>query len=65
MINLAVSRRIALREKHVIELRAEAFNILNHAHLDNPNTTLSSALLGQITTAEDPRILQFAIKYSH
>jgi Carboxypeptidase regulatory-like domain/TonB dependent receptor len=65
VINLALSRRIAVREKHVIELRAEAFNILNHAHLDNPNTTLSSALFGQITTAEDPRILQFAIKYTH
>ena len=65
VINVALSRRFAVHEKHVIELRAEAFNILNHAHFDNPNTTLSSALFGQITTAEDPRIMQFAIKYSH
>jgi hypothetical protein len=65
VINLALSRRIALREKHVIELRAEAFNVTNHAHFNSPNTTLSSAMFGQITSAQDPRIMQFAIKYSH
>jgi hypothetical protein len=65
VINLAMVRKLEIREKHHIELRAEAFNILNHVRLSSPNTSLSSALFGQITTAGDPRIMQFAIKYSY
>jgi hypothetical protein len=45
------------------EFRAEAFNILNGARYGNPTTGLNSSLFGKITTASDPRIMQFALKY--
>jgi Carboxypeptidase regulatory-like domain/TonB dependent receptor len=64
VINVALSRRFAIREKNVIELRAEAFNLLNNVRLGNPNTSISSSSFGQILTAGDPRIMQFAIKYT-
>jgi len=63
VMNLGLSRRFALAEKSRLEARAEAFNVLNHVNPGNPNTTLSSAQFGTITTARDPRILQFALKY--
>ena len=64
VINMALTRRFAIRERNIIELRAEAFNLLNNVRLGNPNTTETSAQFGQITTAGDPRIMQFALKYT-
>ena len=37
--------------------RVEAFNAFNWFLLDNPNTTLSSATFGRITSSGDPRAL--------
>jgi hypothetical protein len=58
----ALSRIFAIREKQKIELRGEAFNILNRANFMNPTATLSSGNFGKILTANDPRILQIALK---
>ena len=61
--DLAVSRSFTVVEHQRIDLRAEAFNLLNHARFGNPSTAMNSATYGQITTARDPRIMQFALKY--
>ena len=61
-VDLAVSRLFKLYESVTLDVRAEAFNIMNHPNFMGPNTTLSSANFGQITSAYDPRILQGAIK---
>jgi hypothetical protein len=42
----------------------EASNVLNHTNLGNPNTAISNANFGRITSAEDPRIIQFGMKYN-
>ncbi|MDQ6707361.1 MAG: hypothetical protein M3Z85_15460, partial [Acidobacteriota bacterium] len=42
----------------------EFFNVLNHTNFNLPVSTLSSASFGKIQNAGDPRILQFALKYS-
>lgn len=44
------------------ELRADMFNIFNHTEFQAPNTTISSAQFGEITTTYAPRIIQFAGK---
>jgi len=52
---------------HAVEARLEAFNAFNwfNPGLTNaPVTNLNSVQFGQITSADDPRILQFALKYS-
>ena len=44
-------------------LRFEAFNVLNRVNLQGPNsTTQNNANFMRTTAAEDPRILQFALR---
>jgi hypothetical protein len=62
-LDVAVSRGFNLRENNKLEFRAEAFNLTNSFRPGNPNTVLSSNVFGVIRTAQDPRILQFALKY--
>jgi hypothetical protein len=52
-----------LKETQKIDFRAEFFNLFNHPNLNAPVTTLTSAQFGQILSARDPRIIQFALKY--
>ena len=59
----AVSRTFQVRETQKLEVRAEAFNVTNSLHMENPTTNLSSNIFGQVTSAKDPRIMQFALKY--
>jgi len=61
-IDIALSREFRVREGMALNVRAEAFNVLNHPNFQLPNATLSSSTFGQITTAFDPRILQGSMK---
>jgi hypothetical protein len=74
-IDLAVSREFSVREGYRLEFRAEAFNLTNsfRAGISLPslqaggsgvNTTFGASTFGQITSAQDPRILQLAMKFS-
>jgi carboxypeptidase family protein/TonB-dependent receptor-like protein len=62
-LNLGLSRTFSVGEKKTLQLRAEAFNIVNHANFGNPVSSLNSGSFGKIQTAGDPRIMQFALKY--
>jgi hypothetical protein len=50
------------REGAAVQFRAEAFNLLNHTNLNLPGNRLTQATYGRITSAQDPRILQLALK---
>jgi hypothetical protein len=50
-------------EGHRLQFRAESFNLFNRVNFNNPGATISSKSAGTITSANDPRILQFALKY--
>jgi hypothetical protein len=63
VVDLSIVRSFRFTSGHRIEARVEAFNAFNWFLLDNPNTTLSSATFGRITSSGDPRIMQFAVKY--
>jgi Carboxypeptidase regulatory-like domain len=62
-LDAAVMRKFAITERHGLQLRAEAFNVLNHPVFSNPRTSLTDSNLGRILGANDPRIMQFALKY--
>jgi hypothetical protein len=69
-VDIALSRTFPITEAQKIDLRAEVFNVFNHARFLNPGSgvlptaTMNSPAFGQITSARDPRIMQFALKYS-
>ena len=48
---------------HRLEARVEAYNVTNSFRPGNPGVNLAQSTFGQIRTALDPRILQFALKY--
>ena len=70
----SLSRVFKIRESHSIEIRAEAFSVLNNFRPGNMpannrnistivDTNLNSPNFGKIRYALDPRIMQFAMKY--
>jgi hypothetical protein len=61
--DIALSREFRLRENQRLNVRAEAFNVTNSFRPGNPNQVLSNNTFGVIRTSNDPRILQFALKY--
>jgi Carboxypeptidase regulatory-like domain/TonB dependent receptor len=62
--DLNLARAFPVRERQSVEIRAEAFNLLNHYRPGNPAAGLNNkATFGQITAGGDPRIMQFALKY--
>ena len=56
-------RRFPITERQHVEARAEAFNVLNHPVFNNPRSSLTDSNLGRILSSNDPRIMQFALKY--
>lgn len=46
-----------------LQARWEIFNVVNYVNLGTPITALNNAAFGQIQTAGDPRIMQFALKF--
>ena len=48
-----------------MQFRAEAFNIANHPNFEHVNASLGAGAYGRVTTAGDPRNLEFAIKISY
>ncbi len=63
-IDLSLVRAFPVRERQRVEVRAEAFNLLNHVRPGNPAASFGTlSTFGQITSSLDPRIMQFALKY--
>jgi TonB dependent receptor len=76
LANTALSRLFPIGEHQMVEFRWEVFNVPNHANLYAPSGALVAPSFGQPTpastaglgalnqTTNDPRIMQFALKYS-
>jgi hypothetical protein len=61
--DMAVSRRFEVKERWKMDIRADFFNIMNHANWGNPGTSIaSSGTFGQITSFGTPREIQMAVK---
>jgi hypothetical protein len=62
-VDTSLFKNFRLTERFGLQFRAEAFNIENRPNFNNPNATVSGGVnFGKITSAADPRVLQFALK---
>jgi len=71
--DMSLARAFRITERQHVELRGEAFNVTNSFRPGAPPTSftpggttltnVAQGLFGQIRTALDPRIMQFALKY--
>lgn len=61
-INASVVKNTALTEQLTLQFRAEAFNLLNHTNLDQPDNFFGSPSFGSVLSAGQPRRLQFGLK---
>ena len=60
--DIALIKRIYLRDRMNFEFRAEVFNVTNTPPLGAPNAVLGTPGFGSITSAGDPRVIQLAVK---
>jgi len=65
-VNLAGSKNFQLTEHWRLNLRAEAFNLLNHPLYGAPDTTYSDARFGMLPVGQQnfPRLIQLAGRIS-
>ena len=61
-LDFSLFKNFPIMEGRFVQFRSEFFNVLNHPNLGPPGNTVTSPTFGRITTALDPRILQFALK---
>lgn len=55
---LALLKKFHLTERAYLQIRAEAYNFLNHNNLNNPNTAMNSTDFGRILTRTGNRVIQ-------
>jgi hypothetical protein len=61
-LNGALYKTFPLHDRFALQVRAEAFNALNHPNFRNVDTGLGDGSYGQVNSAGDPRIMEFAMK---
>ena len=63
-VDMAVERTFPLSERNKLVFRTEFFNLTNTANFNNPNNNIATGAFGLITsTSNNPRLVQFALKY--
>ena len=60
--NLALIRYVPIGTAVRLQLRAEAFNLLNRTNLDLPDAFFGSPTFGQVLSAGSPRRIQFGVR---
>lgn len=63
-VNLSLIRNFRLGEKSNLQVRCETFNALNHANFNDPVNMVNMPNAGTITSAMDPRLVQFGLRFS-
>jgi hypothetical protein len=72
----AISRQFKFKERYSLQVRMDAFNVFNHTNFAGAispagtvtgystlSTSMASSTFGRVSSAFDPRILQFSMKF--
>ena len=62
--DLSVEKSLALTSTAKLDVRAEAYNLLNRTNLNLPGFTLGAADFGAISSARPPRTMQLSARFS-
>jgi hypothetical protein len=61
-VDLNIQKNLKFADRYGVELKTSMYNAFNHTNLSNPTTVLTSANFGKITTATNPRVIEFGIR---
>ncbi len=61
-VSLSLIKASQIREDFYLQFRVEFFNSFNHVNFDLPDNFLGSPALGSISSAQNPRRIQFGLK---
>lgn len=62
--DLSLFKNVRLGGTHRLQFRVEAFNLFNEVRFGQPGNQIGTANFGRITSADDGRIIQLAVKYN-
>ena len=60
--DMGIFKNFVIRERASIQFRSEFFNAFNHPNWNAPGRDLGASGFGVVTSAQDPRIIQFGLK---
>jgi hypothetical protein len=63
-LDLGLHKTFNSQGRTKVQVRVEAFNALNHTNFNLPNSSQNSGNFGKILSADDPRIMQLALRVS-
>jgi len=61
--DMGIFKRFAIKESAAVEFRWETFNTFNHTQFSGIDSDFGSSTFLTATSAHDPRIMQFALKF--
>ncbi len=61
-VDVSLLKTVAVSERVRAQLRAECFNVANHANFGLPENDLASPNFGRVLEAAPPRLMQFGVK---
>jgi outer membrane receptor protein involved in Fe transport len=62
--DLGLFKNIRFADRHRLQVRVEAFNLFNQARFGQPGNQIGTSNFGRITSADDGRIIELALKYN-
>jgi len=62
-VNVSIIKNTFIRERMSAQFRAEFFNLLDHNNFNLPDNFVGSPTFGQVTSAQNPRTVQLALKF--
>ncbi|HEX8130033.1 MAG TPA: hypothetical protein VF527_13100, partial [Pyrinomonadaceae bacterium] len=62
-VDFTMTKNIRFNESMRLQLRGEAFNILNHTNFRGLSTNVTAANFGQVISVRDPRTIQLGVKF--